>query len=211
MGKARAILADQANPFSKLMGTGGKSGFSVWPDWSTYLLLQVWKSSAEAEAFFQKNEWYGEYRQRASQFLRVEARAFRSHGKWNGLNPFENQTGNADAPTIGVLTRASIKPGLLPQFWRYVPGVSKNIFERPGLYMAKGVGEIPLLEQATFSIWDSVKLMQQFAYEQKEHARVVKKTRELEWYSEELFARFEILSVKGNWQEWKQKFPMNEE
>lgn len=211
MGRAGAILSEQPTQVSKLLGTGGKAGFSLWPDWSTYVLLQVWETKEEAAHFFKNDSWYKAYKERATEYLQVEARAFRSQGKWNGVNPFENQKGNAKAATIGVLTRASIKPRLLPQFWRYVPGVSKKIFERPGLYFAKGVGEVPLLEQATFSLWDSVKLMQQFAYEQKEHARVVRKTRELQWYREELFARFEILAMHGNWQEWHQKIKQTNE
>ena len=36
--------------FYKLLGTGSE-GFSTWPDWSVYGLLQVWDSEALAESF----------------------------------------------------------------------------------------------------------------------------------------------------------------
>jgi hypothetical protein len=37
-----------------------------------------------------------------------------------------------------------------------------------------------------------------YAYQNPKHAEMVKKTRELQWYSEELFARFEPYKVKGD-------------
>jgi hypothetical protein len=37
-----------------------------------------------------------------------------------------------------------------------------------------------------------------YAYQNPHHAEMVRKTRSLGWYSEELFARFEIVAVEGN-------------
>jgi len=38
-----------------------------------------------------------------------------------------------------------------------------------------------------------------YAYKTAHHQQVIKKTRADSWYSEELFARFEVLSVAGTW------------
>jgi heme-degrading monooxygenase HmoA len=58
---------------------------------------------------------------------------------------------------------------------------------------SKGVGEVPFLNMATFSVWKSAEAMKNFAYQSKEHLKAIKMTRELGWYSEELFARFVLL------------------
>jgi len=42
---------------------------------------------------------------------------------------------------------------------------------------------------------DAVK---KFAYNEKTHANIVKKTRTQNWYSEDLFARFQVLSDTGS-------------
>lgn len=39
--------------------------------------------------------------------------------------------------------------------------------------------------------------MKAFAYGSNEHAEVIRKTRKLDWYSEELFARFRLISGSG--------------
>jgi hypothetical protein len=39
--------------------------------------------------------------------------------------------------------------------------------------------------------------MKAFAYGSKEHADVIRKTRKEDWYSEELFARFKVISSIG--------------
>ena len=52
--------------------------------------------------------------------------------------------------------------------------------------------------QATFSLWSNAEAMMNYAYKNPKHAEMVKKTRELNWYSEELFARFKPFYQEGN-------------
>ncbi|NJN33402.1 MAG: hypothetical protein HC817_03255 [Saprospiraceae bacterium] len=40
--------------------------------------------------------------------------------------------------------------------------------------------------------------MMDYAYKSPHHAEVVRKTRELGWYSEELFARFRVVDTEGS-------------
>jgi len=40
--------------------------------------------------------------------------------------------------------------------------------------------------------------MKNYAYKSVDHSDVIKLTRERKWYSEELFARFEILKHEGS-------------
>jgi heme-degrading monooxygenase HmoA len=183
--------------FYKLLGSGGGNGFGLWPDWSTYVLLQSWRSKEDFESFRTSHQWFAKARQQAVSVGWAKLKAFKSHGTWNKQQPFNGQAGNAQAACIAVLTRARIKGKLLHKFWRDVPHVSKHVRGFEGLVLAKGIGELPLIEQATFSIWDNEKLMQAFAYRDAKHAEMVQKTRSLEWYSEELFARFEVEEFGG--------------
>jgi len=48
----------------------------------------------------------------------------------------------------------------------------------------------------TFSVWDNLEHMKAFAYENPSHAAIVKKTREIKWYKEEMFSRFVVWEEK---------------
>ena len=64
---------------------------------------------------------------------------------------------------------------------------------RAGLILAKGVGEFPLTEQATCRLWESAAHIDDFAYKSKEHSPMIKKTRQYNWYKEEMFVRMKVL------------------
>lgn len=63
----------------------------------------------------------------------------------------------------------------------------------------KGIGEVPIIQMATFSIWKSKESVSNFAYGSSEHRIAIQKTRELNWYKEELFARFKPYKSTGTW------------
>ena len=42
--------------FFKMLGTGSSPGFSMYPDFSTYALLQTWSSKDEAQSYFSSNK-----------------------------------------------------------------------------------------------------------------------------------------------------------
>jgi heme-degrading monooxygenase HmoA len=66
-----------------------------------------------------------------------------------------------------------------------------------GFVTSIGIGEMPYIKQATFSIWQNKESMKNFAYQMKEHAEVIRKTRKENWYSEDMFARFKVLKITG--------------
>jgi hypothetical protein len=63
------------------------------------------------------------------------------------------------------------------------------------------VGEWPVIQQATLSLWKSQGAMMHYAYHSAEHAEVVRRTRTENWYAEELFCRFKPLAESGTWHE----------
>jgi heme-degrading monooxygenase HmoA len=97
-----------------------------------------------------------------------------------------------------VLTRATIRLNRLQNFWQHVDGVAKHMTTAEGFITSLGIGEVPWIKQATFSIWESKESMKAFSYKMREHVDVIKKTREEKWYSEDMFVRFKILHSIGS-------------
>ena len=95
---------------------------------------------------------------------------------------------------IAVLTRGGVKISKALNFWTSISSASKSISRAKGVSFYKGIGELPLFEQATFSIWDSIDHIKKFAYKDDLHLNIVKKAKEQNWYKEDLFARFLVKS-----------------
>lgn len=98
---------------------------------------------------------------------------------------------------IAILTRATIRLSKLAPFWRNVASVANQMAGAKGFITSVGIGEMPLIKQATFSIWQSKEDMKNFAYQMKEHKEVIVKTRTEKWYSEDMFTRFKIQKSTG--------------
>ena len=183
--------------FFKPLGTGSGNGFSIKPDFSTFGFVAVFKSEELAKEFL-GTDVVKEYTKTAVSYSHILMHTVKSHGEWSKLNPFESSVEYDKTKPLAVITRATIKPKLAYQFWKNVPAVSKSMDKYDELVFSKGIGEFPLLMQATFSLWSSAEAMMNYAYKNPKHAEMVKKTRELNWYSEELFARFQPFYQEGN-------------
>lgn len=180
--------------FFKLLGCGGGGGFSIWPDFGTYALLTVWDNNKSREDFENQHSLFQEYLLRTENCRRFILHPIHGHGSWDGQSPFVYSERLENTEAIAVITRASIRRDKLIEFWWKVPGVSKRVKGFKGAEFSVGIGELPLVEQATFSIWKSEEDMKQFAYSDKDHKRVVELTRKRKWYGEEMFARFQLVS-----------------
>ena len=201
MGPTRLLLRNAPGiRFARLLGSGGGNGFSLRPNFSVYAWLGHWDSRADAIRFFHQSDWYQEVTERSEERMTVHLDATMSHGKWSGTNPFTADPTSYDpkAP-VAVITRATINPWRLREFWRHVPKTSASLDEYPERLLSVGVGEFPIFMQATFSLWTNGKAMQDFAYKSRYHREVVKLTRKRGWHKEELFTRFSILAIDGSW------------
>ena len=170
-----------------------EQGFSLRPDFSTYALLSVWDSEDDKKQAFAIHPFY-------SHFLTDLQRSASMHyapsipmGSGAVSRPLLCKKPLGDKP-IGVITRATLNPSRLIDFWRHVPQASQAIKEAKGVGFFKGIGEWPFVQQATFSVWESAEAIRTFAYVSQAHASIVKKTRERKWYKEDMFNRFEVLS-----------------
>ena len=176
----------------KLLGSGGRNGFGLWPNWGGYALLAAFPSEVLAKAALESGVWqaYKSHSASAKTFL---LRPLQAHGLWDGVEPFRTTNDyDRDAETV-VLTRARIKLRHIPAFWKRVRAVSESVDDYPERTFSVGVGEHPVIQQATVSHWTSGRAMEDYAYRSRYHAEVVRLTRQEGWYSEELFCRFGVV------------------
>ena len=201
MGKSPGLFQDVPGmSFFKMLGSGGGSGFAIYPNLGVYACLAVWESEAAAKAAMAQHEDWQELSRHASRKWTLFLHTLQAHGKWDGANPFPvNGEAGYDGQLIGVLTRATIRPSRLLRFWRSVPNSSQMILSQPGHLFSIGIGELPLIQQATFSLWTDLASIKRYAYQDGAHKKVVQQTRRYDWYSEELFARFMPYRVTGYW------------
>ena len=119
-------------------------------------------------------------------------------GSWDGKRPFgESGKSHRETDRIAVLTRATIRFSRAKAFWRHVKPVVRELENARGLIATLGIGELPWIKQATFSIWKDREAMETFAYQMRIHKEVSMKTRTEKWYSEEMFVRFRVIAHFG--------------
>lgn len=200
MGFARLSMPELTGlEFYKLFGTGTGEGFTPVPNTSVYAILGVWENEEDARAAIRQASIYQRYRRNASEAWTVYMTPTSSRGWWSRKQPFS--PGDVPLrPPIAALTRATIKPKILLQFWRQVPAISKVIGNDPNVAIKIGMGEVPWLHQVTFSIWPDLTSMSEFARRDGPHARAIKAVRYGDWFSEELYARFAVLDDHGTWE-----------
>jgi spheroidene monooxygenase len=185
--------------FYKLLGSG-QDGFKPQPDWSVYALLQVWNNESDADHFFKNSPLLIKYENHTEQLCKLYLKPIAAHGLWSKKQPFEFAQNNYDeSKPVAIITRASIKTSQLKRFWNYVPQTQRAIEAAEGLLYTKGFGEFPIWEMATFSLWENMEYAKNYAYKNKEHRKAISMTRKYNWYKEEMFSRFQVCKVEGDW------------
>lgn len=192
-----ARLPDLA--FYKMFGTGTREGFHPYPNWGVYALLISGPSHDWAQEQIHNSDVFRRYRDHAQEAFSIILDPISCRGTWDGQTPFASDDRGASQGKIAFLTRATLKLQHVPAFWRTVPAISASIAEHPDLMLQIGMGEIPWVHQVTFSVWPSMKSMNDFAYNHSQHAEGIKKVRAGDWFKEELFARFAVLAHHGTW------------
>lgn len=190
--------------FYKLMGCGKNGTFDKTPDWQQWSILTVQKNVHSSIDEKETNEIIlGKFIGKWLSFFSCDTftlilEPIESHGLWDkkkvfGILPAKSQY---EGP-VAVLTRATIRMDKLKFFWQNVAPIASKMNDAEGFLFSVGVGEIPWIKQATFSVWENKENMKAFAYGMKEHAEVIQKTRKEKWYSEDMFTRFKIINVIG--------------
>ncbi|MEM6488556.1 MAG: spheroidene monooxygenase [Pseudomonadota bacterium] len=185
--------------FARMMGTGTGEGFDPAPNTAVWTILATWDDAeAAARAVAEAVPWTRR-RARARECCTLTMAPLSSSGRWGGVAPFEPGAGAAQGVPLAVLTRATVRLRHAPAFWSKVPAINRQIAAGPGMLFRLGMGEVPLLHQVTFSVWRDAGSMRRFAYGGEGHRTAIAAVRRGDWFAEELYARFAVLSAEGTW------------
>lgn len=174
----------------KPMGCGAKGGFGAVPSLHLWAVLVVAHPHRQVKLPRFCERWFGWFGTTLSTYT---LSAFQAHGSWDGQEIYgrQNQSPQPELP-VAILTRATIRNRSIRAFFKEVDAVAHEMQATPGFVYSIGIGEIPWKKQATFSVWQNLDAVKQFAYRMQHHAAVVRKTRKEDWYSEEMFVRFTV-------------------
>lgn len=202
----RAIRRQTGVRFAKLMGTGSGETFTMSDaDPEHWAVLTVIDDDAARRECLSSRS-FEQWQAASFESAHIRMRPLASHGSWSGVQPFDDERHPTPVKPdpdqlVASITRARLKPRMLATFWRSVPPVVVDLSDDPGVLFTLGIGEAPVGLQGTFSIWRSGRDMSAFAYRRPAHRRAIEQTRELQWYSEELFARFAVESITGSYRQ----------
>ena len=137
------------------------------------------------------------WRKKSVSEFRVVLDPIASTGMWSKQKPFEPSAPANFQGQVVAITRARIKASQTMRFFKSVPPVTASLHSSPGLISTIGIGEAPIGLQGTFSLWESMQAIKDFAYKGAAHQKAIAQTSEFDWYAEELFARFAVREIRG--------------
>lgn len=200
MGAARLSFMRMPDvEFWKLCGSGTGEGFTPVPNTAVWAILAAWPDEATARNRTATAPVYRRWRDHADEAWTVFLAPTSARGQWSGAEPFRADGAQGDGP-IAALTRATVKPSVALKFWGHTPGIEDVIGADPNVAFKIGIGEVPWLQQVTFSIWPDQASMNDFARRDGPHARAIRAVRDGDWFREELYARFRVLGDVGQWE-----------
>jgi spheroidene monooxygenase len=193
----RQLGAPTGLRFARILGSGRDAGFGLAPSFERQGLLAFFDGLPSARSFLATSAAVSGRQARASDYLTALLTVSACRGSWGGHTLRAGAPIAAEQP-VAALTRASIRPQHARTFWQHSPPSERSVGSAPGCQLAVGLGEAPLLRQATFSLWDSAQALSDFAT-QGAHHQAAQQAWQQKWFSEWMFVRFRPLAVEGRW------------
>ncbi len=184
---------------ARVMGSGQGGGFGLHPSVSHQGLFLAFGDPGAARDFLDRSPLMAAYRSRTRELCTVLLEPLSCRGSWGGRTLAVAPLATAGDGPVAALTRASIRLHKAPAFWRHAPPSQRALASAQGCRLAAGLGEAPLLRQATFSVWDSVAAMAHYA-RGPAHGAAIRAAHVGHHFSESMFARFRVLDIRGRWQ-----------
>ena len=148
--------------------------------------------------FTNNSKVFSSYKSQSIEHATIYMEAVSSRGKWSHKEPFLVNSKDIEGP-IAILTRATVRWTKLINFWKQSPSISQRIGNNTDVMFKVGLGEVPLRQQLTFSIWPNLGSMKKFAHVSGPHREAIDKVRSGNWFKEELYARFRVKKIEGYW------------
>jgi spheroidene monooxygenase len=184
--------------FARVLGSGRDGGFGLRPGLDHQGVFLMFDEVADALACVARSPRLAAYRERSEQCLVAVLQASSARGRWGG----QGMRGVVPAPVAGepvvALTRASIRAGQALRFWRQSPPAEAALAAAPGCRLAVGLGEAPVLRQATLSLWDDTASMNAYA-RSGAHQHAIETAWREGHFTEWMFVRFVPLLLQGRW------------
>lgn len=190
--------------FARVLGSGRNGGFGLVPGLDVQGVFAAFDSLDAAQTWADHGQGLQGYSQRAVEHLRLTLRVISSRGSWGGARmsaapaPSTPAAPPACGGVVAALTRASIRPAQMGAFWRHSPPAERDLARAVGCRLAVGLGEAPLLRQATFSLWNDVDAMNAYA-RSGAHGEAIRSARGGAYFSESMFVRFVPVRMRGHW------------
>jgi spheroidene monooxygenase len=184
--------------FFKILGSGDQGGFGLKPSPTHQGLFCLFDRAEHAKDFLKRSSVVNQLRERSRECFSAILTPYSSRGQWSGVElPVATQETPTQGP-IAALTRASIKISKASAFWKNSPPAEEALSHAKGCLLAAGLGEAPLLRQATFTIWESSDAMDAYA-RSGAHLQAIQASYAGGHFSESMFVRFVPSQMTGIW------------
>lgn len=183
--------------FARVLGSGRGGGFGIVPSLHHHGLVGFFDDEDSAHRFVDSSPAAAAYRAHADEFACGVLRATASRGSWGGATLAVTATATP-GERCAALTRASIRPRWARRFWGHTPTTGHDLAAAKGCRLAVGLGEAPIVRQATFSVWDDTAAMEAYARQGAHRDAAAGAWRE-RWFSEWMFVRLKPLRLEGRW------------
>lgn len=182
----------------RALGSGHEGGFGLRPSASRQGVFAVFGDEGAADAFIRQSPLLQRLQDRSREWGLLKLQAWQVRGQWGGQSLACATQPPALALPVAALTRASVRPSRAAGFWRHAPSSQADLAAATGCRLAVGLGEAPVLRQATFSLWDSVAAMDAYA-RGGAHLAAIRAAGREGYFSESMFVRFVPRLLRGRW------------